>query len=215
MGGGGSKPKPAQEPAHVPISDTDKARLDIKRQRDRLSKGEQRCRVESNALQEHAKNAVASGDRESAVRFLKLSKLKQKRREDVFKMINNLEGMLNQMESLQDMQAVSRALEVGTAALQAMEKDLSVEQAERIMEDAADALQYAAEIDAVFSRELSTGVPGTTVSDDLEAEVGALFAPARTAPAPAAPQPALPADLPQLPTHAPARQQAAKVAIAS
>jgi hypothetical protein len=167
---GGSTSKPAAPASHR-ITPSEQGALDIKRHRDRMCKAEARMAFEAAALQARAVTAYAAGDRPGATTFVKLRKLKLFRRDALVANVQRCEEMLATLESMADAAAVALVMEAGTAALRALQADMPLARAEAIAEGLEDAMEAAAEVDAVLRREL--GVGG---GEDLAADLDRLMA---------------------------------------
>ena len=89
---------------------------------------------------------------------------------------------------------VMRALEEGNTALARVQSQLSLEDAERIMEENAEGIAYAEELSDILSQGLSEGD-----EEDLMAELDAMIADANPQTLPEMPQ--VPIHMPEVPTH--------------
>jgi charged multivesicular body protein 6 len=175
MGGGGSKAAPPSPPARPSLTRHEEAQLQAKRQRDRCNKAERRLDHEISLCLSRAEAAKARGEKEVALRFLKLKKLKETRRAELGQQQYNLEVLVAKMEQARSDVEVFRAMEAGAEAIKAVQAELPIERAEAIMEGTADALAYADELDAVFRRDVVGA--GAGAMEDLEDELDRLTGP--------------------------------------
>jgi charged multivesicular body protein 6 len=167
--------------AESPITDNDRALLTIKVTKNRLTKHRagivRTIERESAAAREHA----AEGNRLRARDALRRKKYWMTATEKTDEMLMCIDEVLTAIETAQLNKVVYEGIAAGTAVLKQMQQELSLEKAERLMDERADALAVQDEVDAAL---------GTEIDADLENQLQRLEA--QTAPANRAPDLALP-----------------------
>jgi charged multivesicular body protein 6 len=149
----GGTSSPPQKQNHV--SDHDRAVLELKVQRDRLSK----CVTlsESAALKE--KQAASAFLKEKKTDRAKLCLRKKKYQEKLIENARNkiltVEQLISSIEEAESQAKVFSALKEGNAALKTLNEQVSIEDVERLMEETEEAVAYQQEVDALLSRELT------------------------------------------------------------
>lgn len=167
MGGWGSKQKAPPQPQAPALTPYEQGQLELKRQRDRCDKYQKRADFEIDACLKKAKAAKDAGNKDAALNFLKLKKLKEKQRTDVQTQLYNLEMLLLKLEEQKANIDTFKAMEAGSKVLKGMQEALPIERAEAIMEQTQEALDYVHEIEEIFTREI--GVT-SGAADLLESE---------------------------------------------
>jgi hypothetical protein len=174
MGGSSSKassPPPKSAPG---LSAFEEAQLKLKRQRDRCLKVDRRLGSEVDVCLQKASEAAQAGNREAAIRFLKLKKLKEKRREDLTAQIVNLEVLEGKMEEQRTAAEVLAVMEASNKAIASVQAELPIEKAEALVEAAEDAADYVRQLESVFSKE-AMGTHGS-MQAELDKEMALLEA---------------------------------------
>ena len=104
-----------------------------------------------------------------------------------------------------------RSLEAGNTALSRVNSQLSLEDAERIMDDNAEGIAYAEELSEILSGSFTTE-DNEDIMSQLDALVAEVDGPAVVKPAeePVLPDmPTVPVQLPEVPTHEPVVEEEA------
>jgi charged multivesicular body protein 6 len=175
MGAWFGRPKSKPKPTAPQLSPAESAQLELRRTRDRISKFQKRLRDEHDAITEKAKAAKASGRTDQAVYFMKLRKIKQNQLDTISAQLLNLETLVTTIHSEAQNQIFLKALSSGNQVLKTLQSQLPLEEAQRIMEDSADAVAYQNEINNAFST-LVDGSDGQISEADLESELDSLTA---------------------------------------
>ena len=154
------------------MTQLDKAKLEVKRGKNRISKFSKKLEQQIVKLDQDARNYLKNGNKKKALYTIKLKKLKIKSMENVETQILSLEKVLLEIETTEMTQESLKAVENGTNALNEMHRIMSVEDVEQILADNEEALDDANEI-----ANLIAGAGGSfdvVDEDELEAELQAL-----------------------------------------
>jgi len=177
MGGsqskGTTKPKVVPRPPPPPISQIDRATLDLKNARDRLTRYQKKLEADEVRLIERAKQAKYEGKSQVALQLLKIKKMKHNEIDTVSAQLLNVLQMVQTMDSKQNEAQVLNAMKSGKDALQKMHEETSVEDVLDLM----DAIQEQNQVEQEIS-DILAGVPSTlSVADEaaVERELEALM----------------------------------------
>jgi charged multivesicular body protein 6 len=154
------------------MTQLDKAKLEVKRGKNRISKFSKKLEQQIVKLDLDARKYLKSGNKKKALYTIKLKKLKIKSMENVETQILSLEKVLLEIETTEMTQESLKAVQNGTNALNEMHRIMSVEDVEQILSDNEEALDDANEI-----ANLIAGAGGSfdvVDEDELEAELQAL-----------------------------------------
>ena len=190
----------------VVITETDRAKLKLKQQRDRL---EQNVRKSETVLQQDlrmARTLYDDGRPESAKILLRRRRLVQKRIAYSVPQLDKIEASLGGVESAERTAAVLEAIEKGTQALNKLNAAVTLERAEQILAESEDALAYTNEVANVLARADSAELPDMDEDELLKeleqfeeeskiASTGAAAHPQKTLAAPALPSKAVPVNV--------------------
>merc|ERR1712113_473211 len=161
------KPKSAQSSR---ITDLDRAVLGLKKQRDQLMKMQKQIEKDEIKTKELARKLLADKKKEKALKLLKRKKAIEKRYNHCETNIENIQGLIDQIKETQQQQDILKALDGGNQAMKELHKIVSVDDAERIMDEAAEQQAQVSEIDKLIS---------TSITDadevELEAELDMLI----------------------------------------
>ena len=181
------------------ITSADRAKLDLKNARDRLSKYKQRLEKDEERLVARAKQAKEAGQTKNALNLLRLRRAKQKEVESVDGQLLNVLQMVGTIDSKQNEAQVLDALRVGKDTLQKMHERTTVDDVLELM----DQIQEQNEVEKEISNILQDGVE-LSVEDEaaVEAELEQLLAgqQQQSTELPTAPTTKLPDHLPAVPT---------------
>jgi len=113
---------------------------------------------------------LAENKKQKALKLLKRKKAIEKRYNHCETNIENIQGLIDQIKETQQQQDILKALDGGNQAMKELHKIVSVDDAERIMDEAAEQQAQVSEIDKLIS---------TTITDadevELEAELDMLL----------------------------------------
>lgn len=145
----------SSKPNNPKITSHDKAILQLKLQRDKLSKSKQKLEIVINHETKLAKKFIKLKKLEKA----KLTLRKKKRQESL---LNNLEHQIDTLEELIDTiefklieKDVLYGLEEGNKVLKEINNEMSIEKIDKIMDDTADAISYQNELSERLGTQLT------------------------------------------------------------
>nr|CAH8860061.1 unnamed protein product [Trichobilharzia regenti] len=138
------------------ITEQDKAVLQLKQQRDKLN--QMTKRIERQIECEHvlAKELVSRGRKERALLLLKKKKYLENLIQKTEIQLSNIEQLVNDIEFAQIEVEVLDGIKQGNDALKNMQKVMSLDDAEKIMSEAQDAVDYQRELNDLVSGGLSS-----------------------------------------------------------
>lgn len=152
------------------ISDADRATLQLKLQRDKLNAVLRRSATVLAREAEQARHFLGLGQREKALYCLKKKKLQEAQMEQVEGMLANVQSSLEAMDMARIEASVLESLRQGTRTLQELQKGMSPEEVERVMDEAFDAVAVSQEVTGLLAQQLSQ----ESIDDDaLLAELSA------------------------------------------
>ena len=154
------------------ISEVDRAVLDLKNARDRLSKYQQKLEADEARLVERAKQAKRKGQTNVALQLLKIKKIKNAEVQNVSQQLLTVLQMVQTIDSKQNEAQVLQAMRVGKDALQKMHEETSVEDVLDLMDEIKEQAEVEREISGILQ-----GVPELSLEDEaaVEAELEALM----------------------------------------
>eukprot|EP01147_Barroeca_monosierra_P006611 gene6611-9421_t len=146
---------------------------------------------------------LKDGEKTKALMILRKKKYQEKLLESTIGQIENLEHMISQIETAEIETKVLEGLRHGNEALKALQKELSIEDVEAVMEDARELQQWASDISDVAGmriEDLDDETLYAEFADEFEEKLGSATAAADELPElPTVPNDNLP-DLPAVPT---------------
>lgn len=149
MGSWSSKPKRKK------ISAQDQAILDLKIQRDRLRQYQKRIAVIVDRENEVARQCLLNNDKRRALLALKKKRLQLSMLEQTDMHLIKIEQLTQAVEfAIVEKQVIQR-LKEGNDVLTALNKEMSLENVEKLMADTADAIEYQNEISNALSQQLT------------------------------------------------------------
>ncbi|KAL3925219.1 MAG: hypothetical protein SGILL_000555 [Bacillariaceae sp.] len=154
------------------ISATDRAVLDLKNARDKLTKYKSKLEKDEARLVARAKQYKEKGDTKNALNLLKLRKIKQKEVETAEGQLLNVMQMVQTIDSKQNDVRVMQAMKVGKDTLQRMHEETTVDDVLDLMDEIQEQHELEREMNTVFE-----GVPELSMEDEaaVEAELEALM----------------------------------------
>jgi charged multivesicular body protein 6 len=151
------------------ISATDRAILDLKNARDRLTKYKTNLEQDEKKLLIRAKEIHAQGQKNMARQLLKLRHFKLNEVDQVEKQLLNVLQLVETIHSTQNEHEVLRAMKTGKDALERMHQEITVDQVLELMEDIKEQHQIESEISTLI------GGAFTALDDsEIEADMAAL-----------------------------------------
>lgn len=177
------------------ISDVDRAVLDLKNARDRLSRYGAKLEQDEAKLVQRAKQAKDEGKTQRALGLLRLRRYKQQELQNVEGQLLTVLQMVETIDSKQNEAELLAALKTGKDALQKMHQETTIEDVLDLMEQVQEENETEAEINAILQ-----DVPSLSTEDEaaVEAELEALKASMVVVPAEKKEEPSL--DLPSVPS---------------
>lgn len=153
------------------INEKDKAILELKKARDKLTKLQKKFDADCIKLETQAKEMLKNGRKDRALLSLKLKKHKQKELESMdgkmltlMKMINDIEWEAHNIEVL-------NALKAGTAELNRLHEEMPLEKVQLLLEESNEAI----EIENQISQALAGAGLNEIDDAELEAEYDRMF----------------------------------------
>jgi charged multivesicular body protein 6 len=139
------------------ITDHDRAMLDLRNARDTLKQYQKKLTTNMEREREVAKLLLKKGDKTGALFVLKKKKLQESMLEKTHTQLDNVSQLIDSLDFAQVNQRVFESLQKGKDALKELNAVLSVEDVERLLDENADQIALAAELDAAVARHLGTG----------------------------------------------------------
>jgi charged multivesicular body protein 6 len=170
--GGGSAGPPKKKAAGGTISATDRAMLDLKNSRDKLTKYKNQLEQDETKLVARAKAAKAKGDTKNALMLLKIRKIKLREVETVEGQLLNVLQLVQTIDSTQNTAQMLAAMKQGKETLKRMHEETTVDDILDLMDEIQEQHELEREMNQVFEN-----VPELSVEDEaaVEAELEALI----------------------------------------
>ena len=188
--------KPAEAPPREPTP-AEKAELEVRRAKVRITKAAKRTEAEALALRSRAKDLATDGRKEAALRLLKVRKLKMKKLDGAWGAILKLEEVLGGIETAKQQVELVDAMQAGADALRMINERIPAGRLEELLDETEEAFAFQRDVDDILSREMD----GESLSEAQEA-LDALMRGEDAAPSSEA-DPAGAPSLPAVPTHEP------------
>jgi charged multivesicular body protein 6 len=174
MGGIFSNSEAKKQPRRPPggsISDLDRAVLDLKNARDRLTRYKQKLQQDKTKLLQRAKEAKERGDTQRALGLLRLRRYKEREMENVEGQLLTVLQMVGTIDSKQNEKELLAALKTGKDALAKMHQETTIEDILTLMDEVQEQNEIESEINHILK-----DVPSLSTEDEqaVEAELAAL-----------------------------------------
>ena len=155
------------------ISAADRAMLDLKNARDRLSKYKSKLQKDESKLTERAKLCKQQGQTKTALNLLKLRKLKMQEVDNVEGQLLTVMQLVQTIDSKQNENQVLEAMKKGKDTLQQMHEEVTVDDVIDLMDQVTEQAEIEKEISSIIDQTATT----LSVEDEagLEAELQALM----------------------------------------
>lgn len=147
------------------ISDVDRAVLDLKNTRDRLTRYRNKLQADSDKLVEQARHAKLHGRKETALGLLRLRKYKTQQANGVDEQLLTVLQMVETIDSKQNEKQLLDALAIGKDALKRMHEETTVDDVLHLMDQIQEEIAVEQEI-----TEILQGVPTLSPADELAVE---------------------------------------------
>jgi charged multivesicular body protein 6 len=164
---GGVFSKKGKQPKAAPkgtVSSTDRAILDLKNARDRLSKYRSKLNIDQKKLLVKAKTLQNDGDTSMAIKLMQLRKHKLNEAENVENQLLNVLQLVETIQSTQNENEILKSLSSGKHALEALHKEMSVDDVLNLMDDIKEQNEIENEINNIL-------IEGVTLTADDESEI--------------------------------------------
>lgn len=133
------------------ITEQDKAVLQLKQQRDKLKMYQKKIEMQLEKDRLIAKQLLSSGRKERAKLMLRKKKFQESLLQKTDGQLDNIDQMVHNIEFAQIEMQVVQGLKSGNEALNKLHKLLTIEDAEKIMQDTQEAVSYQQEIDEILA----------------------------------------------------------------
>eukprot|EP01025_Chloroclados_australasicus_P041318 TRINITY_DN43724_c0_g1_i1.p1 TRINITY_DN43724_c0_g1~~TRINITY_DN43724_c0_g1_i1.p1 ORF type:complete len:225 (-),score=42.72 TRINITY_DN43724_c0_g1_i1:410-1084(-) len=137
------------------ITETDKAILSLKTQKRKLSDQRKHIVTVIDRELQIAKELVAAKKKERAVLALKKKKLNEQQLQKLDDWLINVETLLVNIESAKQQNKIFEALRTGADAMKEIQKEVSLEDVERLQEDTEEAKEYQERVQEFLGQSLS------------------------------------------------------------
>mmetsp|Transcript_48475 Transcript_48475/g.43451 ORF Transcript_48475/g.43451 Transcript_48475/m.43451 type:complete len:224 (-) Transcript_48475:104-775(-) len=137
------------------MSEKDKASLQVQRQRDRLKKYEKQMQAKIDRETEICKQLLKQKKRDKAKLALRKKKYQMNLLEKARGQLLNIEELIEKVEEAQLQQDVLSAMQTGTDLLQQINSEISLEDAEQLMDDTAEAIAFQEELNQILGGQLN------------------------------------------------------------
>lgn len=155
MGSCTSSDEPPKTKAKPEVNEKDKATLQLKVARDNLIKQKRKLDAQLEKQTALVKECLRAKKKDRALLLLKRKKLFEKQYEVASGELENVKTLLSEMEFATIQQQVMKSLSNGNNVLKEMERQLSLEDAQRIMDETAEGMAYAEELADIVAGNLS------------------------------------------------------------
>ena len=171
MGGIFSSSPSSNKPKGGSISDVDRAVLDLKNARDRLTRYRVKLERDEAKLLQRAKEAKDAGQTQRALGLLRLRRYKQTELQNVEGQLLTVLQMVGTIDSKQNEQELLAALKTGKDALQKMHQETTIDDVLELMDQVQHENQVEEEINSILQ-----DVPSLSIEDEeaVKAELEAL-----------------------------------------
>ncbi|KAM9957666.1 hypothetical protein ACTFIW_012633 [Dictyostelium discoideum] len=137
------------------ISKTDRAVLNLKIQRDKLKNYQTQLNVIIQREIAIAKECSKAGKKNQALLALKKKKYQEKMLDESFANLQNIEELIANVEQAEIQVRIFESLKQGNESLKEIQKEMSLEDVENLMEETAEAIQYQNDISEALSGKFS------------------------------------------------------------
>ena len=158
-----------EQPKNDELSQVDQAKLEIRRTRTKLRKYQKQMEKEAEHLNAKIKQLIQTGKKAQAKANLRLRKLRETALARTDTQVLNLEQMLSTIEQSEFNADMIQSIETGNSALGHLQKIMSLEYVENVMEEAEELEAMNGEI-----TEMISGSGYTVDEEDVAADLEAL-----------------------------------------
>ncbi|KAH8923173.1 hypothetical protein BT69DRAFT_1219350 [Atractiella rhizophila] len=158
-------------PSGPKITAQDRAILSLKVQRDKLKQYQKQIEAVLNREQEIAKIALKEGKKDKALTALRRRKYQESLLSKTDTQLETLQNLVSSIEFALIEKDVMFGLQQGNDVLKELNKELSIEKVEKLMDDTAEAIAYQREVDELLSSKITADE-----EDEIQRELAALEA---------------------------------------
>ncbi|XP_024409690.1 charged multivesicular body protein 6 isoform X2 [Desmodus rotundus] len=133
------------------VTEQDKAILQLKQQRDKLKQHQKRVAQQLERERGIARQLLRDGKKERAKLLLKKKRYREQLLDKAENQITSLETMVQSIEFAQIETKVLEGLRLGNECLNRMHQVMSLEEAERILDETQEAVEYQRQIDELLA----------------------------------------------------------------
>jgi len=133
------------------VTEQDKAVLQLKTQRDKLKQYQKKIQNNLDKEREMAKKLIKEGKKDRALLLLKKKRAQESMLAKTDAQLDNIEQLCGSLEFAQIESKVVEGLKAGNESLKQLQKMMSLEDVEKIMDETREAVEYQNEIDALIS----------------------------------------------------------------
>jgi charged multivesicular body protein 6 len=144
------------------VTSQDKAILEMKIQRDKLHQYQKKIKAILDREEAIAKECLEKGDKKRALLALRKRKYQSQLLVKTDEQLDKLEQLSQNVEFALVQKDVLHGLEQGNSVLKAINKEMSLERVEKIMDDSAEGIAYQKEVSDMLAN---------TITSSEEAEV--------------------------------------------
>ena len=153
------------------ITPLDRATLDLKNSRDRLSKYRKKLNLDAAKLASRAKALHTEGNTSYALKIMKLRKYKLQEADRVEEQLLTVLRMVDKISEKQNEQEVIAAMKRGKDALQILHDEMGIDDVMNLMDDIRDQDEVEKRINEVLGEEGMRVVEEMGGDDDILAEL--------------------------------------------
>ncbi|XP_037013922.1 charged multivesicular body protein 6 [Artibeus jamaicensis] len=133
------------------VTEQDKAILQLKQQRDKLRQYQKRVAQQLERERGIARQLLRDGKKERAKLLLRKKRYREQLLDKTENQIASLETMVQSIEFAQIETKVLEGLRLGNECLNRMHQVMSIEEAERILDETQEAVEYQRQIDELLA----------------------------------------------------------------
>lgn len=154
------------------ITSSDRVKLQLKVQRDNLVASIRKYERVADSEHDKAKEFMKEGNKRRALYCLKRERMQKEQVQTVTGILDNVQHLLDTIEFAQIETEVVSALSDGKTELQRLNKMLNIDDLEKLMDETAESIELAQQIDAVLSQPLTSGVDNDVLLAELKVQIG-------------------------------------------
>lgn len=159
--------RPKKEPPSR-IQQDDRTIAELKITRDKIKNYQKKLESQISALKQGIKNCILSKRKDQALLALRKQKFLEKTLSSTHGELLNIDSIINNIESAQMTAKAVQALQQGNELLKKMNKELTVEDVDKLMAETDEAIEYQHQVGLALSQQ------GVVENDDLMEELDKL-----------------------------------------